>query len=62
MISRSKAASPHAADDPDPGLPGFQRQITAFWNTVAPNYETTDNVAPVGTADYANWVADLVTR
>lgn len=36
-----------------------QRRITAFWNTVAPHYETSDNVAPAGTADYANWVAAL---
>jgi SAM-dependent methyltransferase len=36
-----------------------QRQITVFWNTVAPNYENADNVAPVGTADYANWVAAI---
>ena len=40
-------------------MPESQRRITAFWNTVAPNYETADNVAPAGTADYANWVAAL---
>jgi SAM-dependent methyltransferase len=40
-------------------VPESQRRITGFWNTVAPNYETTDNVAPAGTADYANWVAAL---
>lgn len=40
-------------------MPDGQRRITAFWNTVAPNYETADNVAPVGTADYASWVAAL---
>lgn len=40
-------------------MPESQRRITAFWNTVAPNYETPDNVAPVGTTDYANWVAAL---
>jgi ubiquinone/menaquinone biosynthesis C-methylase UbiE len=40
-------------------MPESQRRITAFWNAVAPNYETADNVAPVGTADYANWVAAL---
>lgn len=36
-----------------------QRRITAFWNTVAPYYETPDNVAAVGTADYAKWVEAL---
>jgi len=40
-------------------MPEDQRRITAFWNTVAPNYETPDNVAPVGTADYAKWVEAL---
>lgn len=38
-------------------MPESQSRITAFWNTVAPNYEIAENVAPVGTADYANWVA-----
>jgi SAM-dependent methyltransferase len=40
-------------------MPESQIRITAFWNAVAPNYETAENVAPVGTADYANWVAAL---
>jgi ubiquinone/menaquinone biosynthesis C-methylase UbiE len=40
-------------------MPEGQGRITAFWNTVAPDYETPDNVAPVGTADYAKWVDAL---
>jgi SAM-dependent methyltransferase len=36
-----------------------QGRITAFWNTVAPVYETPDNVAPAGTAGYAKWVEAL---
>ena len=40
-------------------IPESQRRITTFWNTVAPNYETPDNVAAVGTAGYANWVAAI---
>lgn len=40
-------------------MPEGQGRITAFWNTVAPVYETPDNVAPVGTADYAKWVEAL---
>jgi SAM-dependent methyltransferase len=40
-------------------MPEGQRRITAFWNTVAPNYETPDNVAPAGTAGYAKWVEAL---
>jgi SAM-dependent methyltransferase len=40
-------------------MPEGQRRITAFWNTVAPVYESPDNVAPVGTADYAKWVEAL---
>jgi len=40
-------------------IPEGQRRITAFWNTVAPNYESPGNVAPVGTADYAKWVEAL---
>ena len=40
-------------------MPEGQRRITAFWNTVAPNYESPGNVARVGTADYAKWVEAL---
>jgi SAM-dependent methyltransferase len=40
-------------------MPEGQGRITAFWNTVAPDYEAPDNVAPVGTADYAKWVDAL---
>lgn len=40
-------------------MPESQGRITAFWNSVAPNYETPDNVPPVGTAGYANWVEAL---
>jgi NADPH:quinone reductase-like Zn-dependent oxidoreductase/SAM-dependent methyltransferase len=40
-------------------MPDGQSLITAFWNTVAPNYETPDNVAPVGTPGYAAWVEAL---
>jgi SAM-dependent methyltransferase len=40
-------------------MPEHQGRITAFWDTVAPDYETPDNVVPVGTADYAKWVEAL---
>lgn len=33
---------------------GIQRRITAFWDIVAPSYES-ENVAAVGTADYEHW-------
>src|SRR5258708_620287 len=44
---------------PPVDIPEGQRRITAFWNTVAPDYESPGNVAPVGTADYAKWVEAL---
>ena len=36
-----------------------QDRITAFWDAVAPGYETPDNVAAPATAEYANWVGAL---
>ena len=40
-------------------VPDGQDRITAFWDAVAPGYETPDNVAAPGTAEYANWVEAL---
>lgn len=36
-----------------------QGQITAFWDVVAPGYDSPDNVALPGTTDYDHWVEAL---
>lgn len=36
-----------------------QDQITAFWNVVAPHYDSPDNVAQPDSVDYQHWVAAL---
>lgn len=33
----------------------IQRSITAFWDTVAPGYDSPQNVAAAGSADYDRW-------
>jgi ubiquinone/menaquinone biosynthesis C-methylase UbiE len=38
---------------------GVQSQIDQFWNAVAPHYDSPDNVAAAGTAEYANWLDSL---
>ena len=43
-----------------PDTPSPQDRITAFWSTVAPDYEAhPGNVAAVGTAEYDAWVESL---
>ena len=37
----------------------IQAQITAFWDVVAPHYDSPDNVALPGTAEYSHWVQAL---
>lgn len=36
-----------------------QDQITAFWDAVAPRYDSPDNVASPGSADYEHWIDAL---
>ncbi len=36
-----------------------QDQITAFWDAVAPRYDSPDNVASPGSDDYDHWVDAL---
>jgi len=36
-----------------------QGRITAFWDVVAPNYDSPDNAAPPATAEYTYWVHAL---
>lgn len=36
-----------------------QRRITAFWDVVAPGYNSPDNVAAPGSADYDRWLEAL---
>lgn len=36
-----------------------QRRITAFWDLVAPGYDSPENVAAPGGADYDRWLHAL---
>lgn len=39
--------------------PDVQRSITAFWDAVAPHYDSPENVAAPGSEDYDRWRAAL---